>query len=106
MKKNDVWNQEINPDGISNELKGLEPLVWFGGYFLKTDDGVWYEVYVNDTIKKETPNIDLSNTEDKETYENFHNINFDHYKDDKQITFFVPNDESKYTLDELTDILI
>ncbi len=29
-----------------------------------------------------------------------------HYKDDNQITFFVPNGETQYTLDELTNILI
>ena len=30
----------------------------------------------------------------------------DHYESDNQITFFVPNDETQYTLGELTDILI
>ena len=30
----------------------------------------------------------------------------DKYESDNQITFFVPNDEDQYTLNELTDILI
>ena len=52
MKKNDVWNEKINPDGISDQLENLEPEVWDRGYYKETDDGIWYEVYVNDEIKK------------------------------------------------------
>ena len=40
------------------------------------------------------------------TFGNFHDMMLDHYESDNQITFFVPNDEEQYTLDELTDILI
>jgi len=28
MKKEDVWNEEVNPDGISSELDGLTDLVF------------------------------------------------------------------------------
>jgi hypothetical protein len=52
MKKNDVWNEEINPDFISDPLDrlthNLSPDVWDRGYYKETDDGIWYEVYVND----------------------------------------------------------
>jgi hypothetical protein len=106
MKKEDVRNEEINPDGISETLENLTPDVWDRGYYLETDDGIWYEVYVNDQIKKYYPKIDLEDEEQKETFGKFHDIMLDHYKDDNQITFFVPNNETQYTLDELTDILI
>ena len=77
------------------------------GYFKETDDGVWYEVYVNDQIKKYYPKIDIKNNEeDKQTFGNFSDIFFDHYESDNQITFFEPKGEERYTLNELTDILI
>jgi len=106
MKKKDVWNEEINPDGISDQLENLEPQVWDRGYYKETDDGIWYEVYVNDEIKKYYPKIDLKNEEDKETFGKFKDIMLDHYESDNQITFFQPNDEKTYTLDELTEIFI
>ena len=106
MKKNDIWNEEINPDGISDQLENLEPQVWDRGYYKETDDGIWYEVYVNDEIKKYYPKIDLKNEEDKETFGKFKDIMLDHYESDNQITFFQPNDEKTYTLDELTEIFI
>ena len=106
MKKEDRFNEEINPDGISNPLENLTEHVWDRGYYLETDDGYWYEVYVNDEIKKYYPTIDLKDEEQKETFGNFHDMMLDHYESDNQITFFVPNDEDQYTLDELTDILI
>ena len=105
MKKEDVWNAEINPDGISEEVFGLTDLVLDRGYGCVTDDGIWYEVYVTDNIKKVYP-IDLSNEEDKETFEGFHDLMLDHYESDNQITFFVPNEEEVYTLSEFTEILI
>jgi len=39
-------------------------------------------------------------------FSKFSDIFFDHYESYNQITFFVPNDEKQYTLNELTDILI
>ena len=44
--------------------------MWDRGYFKETDDGVWYEVYVNDQIKIH-PKIDVKNNEeDKATFGN------------------------------------
>ena len=106
MKKKDVWNEKINPDGISDQLENLEPQVWDRGYYKETDDGIWYEVYVNDQIKKYYPKIDLNDEEQKETFGKFDSIMLDHYESDNQITFFEPIGESTYTLAELTDILI
>ena len=107
MKKEDVYNDEINPDGISDILDNLTPDVWDRGYYCETDDGIWYEVYGNETIKESYQKIDLINDEiDKETFGGFHDMMLEHYESDNQITFFVPKDEKQYTLDELTDILI
>ena len=107
MKKQDVFNAEINPDFISDPLDWINTDVWDRGYHKVTDDGIWYEVYVNDKIKKAYPKIDIiNNEEDKETFGKFSDIFFDHYEADNQITFFEANDEKEYTLNELTDILI
>ena len=64
MKKEDVYNDEINPDGISDNLDYINQDVWDRGYYCETEDGIWYEVYVNDTIKSSYPKIDLSNEDD------------------------------------------
>ena len=61
MKKDEVWDQEINPDLISDPLENLNSAVWDRGYFKETDDGIWYEVYVTDNIKQNVPKIDLNN---------------------------------------------
>ena len=107
MKKQDVFNPDINPDFISDPLENINTLVWDRGYSKETDDGVWYEVYVNDQIKKYYPKIDIKNNdEDKQTFGNFSDLMLDHYESDNQITFFEPNGEEQYTLNELTDILI
>ena len=105
MKKNDVWDTKINPDGISEEVLTLNDLVWNRGYCCETDDGTWWKVFVTDKIKKGYP-IDLSNEEEKETFKGFHDLNLDHYESDGQITFFEPYEEDVYTINELTDILI
>ena len=108
LSKDDLPKEilEINPDGISDNLDYINQDVWDRGYYCETEDGIWYEVYVNDTIKSSYPKIDLSNEDDKETFGGFHDIMLAHYESDNQITFFQPNDETEYTLDELTDILI
>ena len=105
MKKEDRFNEDINPGGISNEIKNLNSDVWDRGYYLETEDGFWYEVYVNDTIKKYYPRIDDKDSEIYEILEGFNDLDSFNYESDNQITFFVPNDENEYTLDELTDIL-
>ena len=105
MKKEDIWDTDVNPDGISNKIE-LNSQVFDRGYSCHTDDGVWYEVYVNETIKNYYPKIDLSDEEDKEKFGTFHDLMLDHYESDNQITFFVPNEEEKNTLDELFDIFV
>ena len=42
MKKEDRFNEEINPDGISNPLENLTEHVWDRGYYLETDASIFY----------------------------------------------------------------
>ncbi len=105
MKKEDVWDQEINPDFISDPLENLNSVVWDRGYFKETDDGIWYEVYVADRIKQKVPKIDLNNQKQK-ILKTFHDLLIDHYENDNQITFFAPNESDQNYLDILTNIFI
>ena len=105
MKKEDVWDQEINPDFISDPLENLNSAVWDRGYFKETDDGIWYEVYVADRIKQKVPKIDLNNQKQK-ILKTFHDLLIDHYENDNQITFFAPNESDQNYLDILTNIFI
>ena len=105
MKKEDVWDQEINPDFISDPLENLNSVVWDRGYFKETDDGIWYEVYVADRIKQKVPKIDLNNQKQK-ILKTFHDLLIDHYENDNQITFFAPNESDQNYLDILKNIFI
>ena len=105
MKKEDVWDQEINPDFISDPLENLNSVVWDRGYFKETDDGIWYEVYVADRIKQKVPKIDLNDQKQK-ILKTFHDLLIDHYENDNQITFFAPNESDQNYLDILTNIFI
>ena len=105
MKKEDVWDQEINPDFISDPLENLNSVVWDRGYFKETDDGIWYEVYVSDRIKQKVPKIDLNDQKQK-ILKTFHDLLIDHYENDNQITFFAPNESDQNYLDILTNIFI
>ena len=105
MKKEDVWDQEINPDFISDPLENLNSVVWDRGYFKETDDGIWYEVYVSDRIKQKVPRIDLNDQKQK-ILKTFHDLLIDHYENDNQITFFASNESDQNYLDILTNIFI
>ena len=105
MKKEDVWDQEINPDFISDPLENLNSVVWDRGYFKETDDGIWYEVYVSDRIKQKVPKIDLNDQKQK-ILKTFHDLLIDHYENDNQITFFAPQESEQNYLDILTNIFI
>ena len=105
MKKEDVWDQEINPDFISDPLENLNSVVWDRGYFKETDDGIWYEVYVSDRIKQKVPKIDLNDQKQK-ILKTFHDLLIDHYENDNQITFFAPQKNDQNYLDILTNIFI
>ena len=105
MKKEDVWDQEINPDFISDPLENLNSVVWDRGYFKETDDGIWYEVYVSDRIKQKVPKIDLNDQKQK-ILKTFHDLLIDHYENDNHITFFAPQESDQNYLDILTNIFI
>jgi len=106
MKKHKLnWN--LYPDSISNSLTVFDNLIWDRAYYLETDDGVWYEMYVNDLTKSENANIDEDiENEDlglKNSLEGFHGLLLDHYEEHSQITFFVPNDEKEFTFNEMSN---
>ena len=105
MKKDDVWDEEINPNGISNPIKDLNKDVWDRGYFTETDDGIWYEVYVNDEVKSYN-SIDMNNEEQTQMFSGFNSIYIHDYDEYNQITFFEANDEDEFTLNTLEEILI
>ena len=94
MKKEDVWDQEINPDFISDPLENLNSVVWDRGYFKETDDGIWYEVYVADRIKQKVPKIDLNNQKQK-ILKTFHDLLIDHYENENQITVLAANESDQ-----------
>ena len=93
-------DQDEYPDGVDQNIN-LDPEVWDRGYCLETDEGIWYEVYVNDDNKKGWPDLDKD-----EFVTKFHGINLSQYKEYNQITFIEPNGEEKYTLDELHEYLV
>jgi hypothetical protein len=105
MKKEDCFNEEINPDGISISIRELDNVVWSRGFYFPTDDGIWYEIYVSDEIKGFYPDINLGNDEHYETFGGFHDLNVENYVEYNQITFFEPNGEKDFTLENLTEIL-
>jgi hypothetical protein len=105
MKKEDYNNEEINPNGISITIVDLDENVWERGYYCETEDGTWYEVYVNLEIKKYYPEIDLNNEDHNETFSGFNDLYLGNYVDYNQITFFVPIGEDEFNLENLTEIL-
>ena len=52
------FDYELYPEGICEEVPDLEPTVWNRGYYCETDQGVWYELYVNETVKSDYPTIE------------------------------------------------
>ena len=98
-----------NYDGIETPLGNLEPSVWDRGYYCETDEGVWYELYVNETVKTDYPAIaeDFENIDSiSYNFRGFHGLWLGDYEENSQITFFVPNKEKSFTFDEMTDIFI
>ena len=98
-----------NYDGIETPLGNLEPSVWDRGYYCETDEGVWYELYVNETVKTDYPAIaeDFENIDSiSYNFRGFHGLWLRDYEENSQITFFVPNEEKSFTFDEMTDIFI
>lgn len=86
-------------EGILEDID-LNPEVWSHGYHQETDEGIWYEIYVNDDIKKACPDLDKD-----EFVTKFHGTYLNNYQEDNQITFIEPNGEEKYTLDALHDYI-
>ena len=94
------------PDEIDEQIDDLDDEVWDRGYKCQTADGVWYEVFVNDTIKSILPDINTENEPYDAIFSGYKGLMLDFYEDYGQITFFVPNGESEKTLEALTEYFI
>ena len=105
------FNYDKYPEGISNPLSFLDrdESVWDRGYYCETEEGVWYELYVNETIKLDYPTLaeDFDNIDSiAYNFRGFYGLWLGDYEENSQITFFVPNQEKRFTFDEMTDIFI
>ena len=106
MKKDDVFDEDKNPDGISKPINGLDEEVWEKGYCCNTDDGTWYEVYANENIREIWGEFELNEPDDKEMFEKFSNFDVSMFGDYGQITFFVATGDTENDLDALTEIFV
>jgi len=71
MNKQEALDQNVNPDGISKPLSGLDDDVWDRGYCCETDDGTWYEMYAAQAIRDIWGDFDLSDPDEAEMFEGF-----------------------------------
>ena len=106
LQKTNSINEKANKyeypaEGVNEELD-LNEIVWDRGYYEDTDDGTWYNLFLTEEIKEYYP----TKRDALNSLNNFHQLNLSMFEEDNQINFFVPNNESKFTLDEMTDILI
>jgi len=101
-----MTNKYEYPDGGIEDLIDVDETVWDRGYSREVDEGIWYEVYVNKDIHKKIPTFNLTDySYPGMVMDSYFCLRLDDYEDYGQLTFFVPNDENHYTLDELTDVL-
>ena len=101
--KNTQRSHRSSGAGIEEPLQGVEPDVFDRGYYSITDDGIWYEVDRTDQLRSVFTEEFISNDD---RFNGFHDLELSCFDEYGQITFFVPNDETTYTLDEMTEILI
>jgi hypothetical protein len=96
--ENYEFDSDKYPDGISEEIDGLNSDVWDRGYYFCPDEGgTWYELYVTESVKESYPDV-------SEDLAGFKGLYLGNYEEYNQITFFEPDSEDQYTLDEMTDI--
>lgn len=100
------FDYEMYPDGICEPLENFDESVWDRGYYLETNEGTWYEMFVTPEVKEDYPKIVTDKDDDNYLgILDFHGIDISNYEYE-QITFFVPKDEKKYTLDYMTEIFL
>ena len=101
----------VNPGEIDTPIAGLHDWLWDRGYYKEVAGGTWYEMYASESRKPWNPdNLHIDAVDEDGEYcwgslRLFHGMMLDHYADHGQLTFFVPDDETHYTLDELSDEL-
>ena len=91
---------EYPEDGVNEQLY-MEESVWDRGYYEETEDGIWYNLFVTEEIK----GYYKTEMEALESLYNFHQLELSMYEEYNQINFFVPNSESTFTADMMTEIL-
>lgn len=101
----------VNPGEIDKPIAGLHDGLWDRGYYKEVQGGIWYEMYAAESRKPWNPdNLHIDAVDEDGEYcwgslRLFHGMMLDHYADYGQLTFFVPDDETHYTLDELSEEL-
>lgn len=106
LSKFDAFDEELNPDGISLPLNGLDEEVWEKGYYFDTDEGTWYELYAVEHIRAIWGDFDLSDPEERERFEGFSDFDVSMFEEYGQINFFVAVNDTKNDLDALTEKFI
>ena len=66
--RNNIY--EYPKEGVNQQLKNLS-WVWDRGYYEQTKDGIWYNLFLNEKIKKE-----IEYAADKANFENHFNLRF------------------------------
>ena len=99
------------PEEIDTPIGGLHDWLWDRGYYKEVRGGVWYEMYEAESRRPwNADDMHLDAVDEHGDYYwgqmmLFHAVMMDHYAEYGQITFFVPDGETFYTLDELSDSL-
>ena len=105
------FDYEKYPDGIADPLKFLdhEERVWDRGYYCEGENGCWYELYVNESVKLDYPTLngDMNNPDNiAYAFRGFLGLWIGDYEESNQITFFEPAGEKTWNYAEMTDIFI
>lgn len=99
-----AFDWEGYPDGISNILESFDYDVLDRGYFLETNDGTWYEIYVTDKLIWQNASI-TGDADFNLCLDRFTGLVTDHYEECGQITFFVSKGELFNTFSEMLRLI-
>ena len=103
-KKQVVIRYPYPEEGV-NQLFEPNKDYWDRGYYEEIEEGIWYNVFVNEATKEGIPTVKKLEKIFLEKSAKFYELNLSMYEEYGQINFFVPNNESKFTLDEMTEII-
>ena len=103
--KKKVAKRYTYPEEGVNQSFELNKDYWDRGFYEETEEGIWYNVFVNEATKEGIPTIKKLEKIFLEKSAKFYELDISMYEEYSQINFFVPNNESKLTLDEMTEII-